>query len=394
MGKTEWTRIEKHLYEYQHQDSHGQWSSKYYMIFNDWQGIARRFPLSEKLQSARNKVGEYRRLNDGRYDFDAEKRERLAKKAESEKQKVRGTTFKQFGDEYFAGRIPVPLVRGKRPKRQRTKDREEEIYNALLPYFGDTPMCDIKKPQIFAFAAEWVKVPVTTGRKKDDTSPRDIAPQLKFLRYLLNRAVDNDVLDAAPKIRTPQSEHRKGDITQAEYDEMRQAMEREQERYLICLWETGWRLNEPRKLNWSNVDLKKRVLRLNPEDVKEDYARCTPISPELMKVLLELKSGVANIKGAVFVRKNGKAIRSIREAFNVAREQAGIPNAIPHDIRRSTIRRWEALGISRQAVMQATGHRPGTVHEKYAELSEDQLVEAFKPLMKKTTARAKVAKAV
>jgi integrase len=92
---------------------------------------------------------------------------------------------------------------------------------------------------------------------------------------------------------------------------------------------------------------------------------------------------VASIHGAVFVHKNGKPIRSIREAVNLAREKAGIPNAIPHDIRRSTIRRWEALGISRQAVMQATGHRPVTIHEKYAELSEGELIEAFQPLMRK-----------
>jgi integrase len=133
------------------------------------------------------------------------------------------------------------------------------------------------------------------------------------------------------------------------------------------------------------------VLRLNPEDVKEDYPRVTPISPELMKILLELKQGVASIDGAVFVRKKGKPIRSIQEAFNVAREKAGIPNAIMHDIRRSTIRRWEAMGISRQAVMQASGHRPVTVHEKYAELSEEHLLEAFQPLMVPASQRKKYA---
>jgi hypothetical protein len=52
------------------------------------------------------------------------------------------------------------------------------------------------------------------------------------------------------------------------------------------------------------------------------------------------------------------------------------------------------MGISRQAVMKATGHRPGTVHEKYTELSETQLLEAFRPIMsavssKKHAARAK-----
>jgi hypothetical protein len=198
-------------------------------VFNDWQGIPRRFPLSEKLESARNKLGDLRKKNDAEFDFDARKREKLAKEAEAEKQKLRGITFKQFGDQYFNGEIAVPLVRGKRPKRQRSVKRERDIFNALLPYFGDTPLSAIKKAQIFAFAAERVKVPVTTGRKKGNTSPRDIGHELKFLRYLLNRAIDNDVIDAAPKIKTPQGEHRRGDVSQDEYDEMRKAMGREQE---------------------------------------------------------------------------------------------------------------------------------------------------------------------
>jgi integrase len=211
----------------------------------------------------------------------------------------------------------------------------------------------------------------------------------------VNVIVDNDVIVAAAKIKTPQGGDRKGDIRRHEYDAIRKAMDRAQERYLVALWETGWRLNEPKQLRWANVDFKKGVLQLAPEAVKEDYPRVTPISDELLDVLNELKEEqrrVPSVGSFVFTRSNGKPIKSIRKAFKTAAKLAGIPNAIPHDTRRSTIRRWEALGISRQAVMQATGRRPATVHEKYAELAVDQLLEAFQPLMQQSAQRVEAQK--
>jgi integrase len=284
----------------------------------------------------------------------------------------------------------VPLVRGKRPKRGRTVDRERELFKNLLPYFGDVPLVEITKARILAFSAERIKVPVSTGRRKGDKSPRNIGHELRFLRYLLNRGVDNDFLMAAPRIKVAQGGHRRNDLKQSEYEAMRKVMNPDAARYFAALWETGWRLNELRKLNWHKVtteglplvDLKKGVLRLDAADVKEDYPRVTPISPELRKILLELKAGIASIDGAVFVRRTtGRAVKSIREAFLIAKEKAGCPNARPHDLRRSAIRRWEALGVSRQATMQASGHRPGTLHERYAELDEAQLLDAFQPLL-------------
>src|SRR5262249_29250121 len=159
----------------------------------------------------------------------------------------------QFGEMYFDGAIPVPLVRGKRPKRERTVERERELFKNLLPYFGDVPLCEINKARILAFAAERIKVPVTKGRKGGDKSHRNIGHELRFLRYLLNRGVDNDYLAAAPKIKVPQNGHRKNDIKQNEYDAMRKAMGIDQAFYLTALWESGWRLNELRKLNWHKV---------------------------------------------------------------------------------------------------------------------------------------------
>ena len=172
---------------------HGQWTRRYYAIFKPWNGTEpKTWPLGDNLNLARGKLKRLRTLHAARVevilDEEKQKREALAQAAAAEKEKVKGTTFQQFGEMYFDGAIPVPLVRGKRPKRDRTVERERELFKNLLPYFGDTALIDINKPRILAFEAERIKVPVTTGRKKSDNSLRDVGPEKKFLRYLLNRA--------------------------------------------------------------------------------------------------------------------------------------------------------------------------------------------------------------
>ena len=176
------------------------------------------------------------------------------------------------------------------------------------------------------------------------------------------------------------SQPRTGTVSHDDYMAMRKFMGRSAERYLICLWETGYRLNEPRKLTWEKVYLEKGLLRLTADDVKEHWSRRTPISRELRQVLLELKREQEprrfgrnpNPDGTVFTRKeSGRPIES-------AAEKAGIPNAIAHDFRRSCITRWEAAGLPCAIAMACSGHRPASVHEKYVVLSDKQILDAFR----------------
>jgi integrase len=87
-------------------------------------------------------------------------------------------------------------------------------------------------------------------------------------------------------------------------------MKRPAQRYLIALYETSMRLNEPMKLKWDMVDLKTGLLRLPAEIVKEKYPRRTPISWELREVLEELRAEqrkLPNLGGYVFSRKERPA---------------------------------------------------------------------------------------
>ena len=67
-------RIEKHLYKRQFQTSTGDWRTIFYGVFTDWKGIRRKITLSSNLDDARDKLGELRTLNKGRYDFSKESR--------------------------------------------------------------------------------------------------------------------------------------------------------------------------------------------------------------------------------------------------------------------------------------------------------------------------------
>lgn len=82
--------IEKHLYRRQYQTAGGDRSTLYYAILTDWKKKRRTFPLGNKLEDARDALGELRNRNKGRYDFNAEK-----KKLEDERR--RGVTFSQWG---------------------------------------------------------------------------------------------------------------------------------------------------------------------------------------------------------------------------------------------------------------------------------------------------------
>ncbi len=174
-------------------------------------------------------------------------------------------------------------------------------------------------------------------------------------------------------------------------------MGRTQQRLVIAWYETSMRRDEPLALTWDMVDVKKGLIRLPAANVKEKYARRTPITWELRQVLDELKEEqkkVPNVANKVFTRPNGRPIKSIRTAFKRALVQAlkkgeiEDGNIVPHDFRRSAITRWTRNGIAREIVMDCSGHKRSGAHDNYINFTDDELVEAFHeftlPLVQRT----------
>src|SRR5262249_36750456 len=152
----------------------------------DWKGIPRRFPLSESERSARNKLGDLLKKNDAEFDFDAEKRQREEEAKWQEEAKRKGFTLGEFAAHYF--KVLAPSF----GKRDETLEREKRLWHQLEDYFGAMPLC------------ESGKLSATSGyrvRREKEVSFVTANRELAFVRYLLNRAMEDGLIDAVPRIR-------------------------------------------------------------------------------------------------------------------------------------------------------------------------------------------------
>jgi len=100
------------------------------------------------------------------------------------------------------------------------------------------------------------------------------------------------------------------------------------------------------------------VIRLRPEDTKEDDSRVIPITPALQQFLIELRGEqrkIPNLANRVFTRA-GKPLTSIRSAFELAKDRAKVNDVVIHDLRHTAITRWASLGMPQEIAMKASGH--------------------------------------
>ena len=60
----------------------------------------------------------------------------------------------------------------------------------------------------------------------------------------------------------------------------------------------------------------------------------------------------------------------------IARNEAGCPNALVHDMRRSAVRTFERAGVPRSAAVSMVGHKNESTYRRYAIVDEAMQREA------------------
>ena len=312
-------RIEKHLHTRQYQTAGGDWSTIYYARFTDWKGKRRAFPLGSDLKTAREELKVLEARNIRRGDFD--------------KDGVQGMTFSKWAERYLA------LV-----KHKRSLERDERTCKQLEKFFGSTLLPQITRAKVMEYKNLRLEGPIirrgkpVEGKKiKVSTVNRELA----CLKHMLRLAADEGLIESVPTIKLDSEKKfaRKRVVSEEEYKALLEASPRYLQRVLIGLYETAMRKSELLNLIWDRVDERAGVIRLLPEDTKEDDKRIIPITPALQDVLTELKGGqrrVANLANRVFTRE-WKPITNIRTVFELARERAGVEDVVIHDFRHTAI---------------------------------------------------------
>ena len=134
-----------------------------------------------------------------------------------------------------------------------------------------------------------------------------------------------------------------------------------------------------RALEWRDVDLAGKVIRLRPEISKNKDGRLLPINGELLDITERARQNRILSCPYVF-HENGQPIGSFRKAWKTACRAPGLGQIIVHDLRRSAVRNMVRAGIPERVAMSLSGHKTRSVFDRYNIVSEADLAKAAEQL--------------
>jgi len=145
------------------------------------------------------------------------------------------------------------------------------------------------------------------------------------------------------------------------------------------LYLSGWRKGEARKVEWRDVDMASRVVRLRIENSKNKESRLLPLTGRLWEVIQE--SAMERRLDCPYVfHRGGRRIGDFRKAWGTASKASGLEGVIPHDLRRCAARNLSRAGVAESVAMEITGHKTRSMYRRYRIVDEKDLREATEKL--------------
>ncbi len=254
---------------------------------------------------------------------------------------------------------------------RRTLGRLECVASRLLRNFGGMRADRITAAMISDFVMQ---------RFGEGVCPATLNRELTVLRRAFNLAEREGLVKSMPHIpRFKEDNVRTGFLEHEQFLAMRELLPPYLRDLFTMAYETGMRRGELLSLTWSMVDLKEGCIRLEAAHTKTSEPRLIFLTQE---GLTALKSAWLNrVPGCelVFHRK-GKKIVDFRKSWDKARQAAGVPDLLFHDLRRSALRRMVRAGIPERVAMSISGHKTREVFDRYNIVSEGDLREAARKL--------------
>ena len=134
-----------------------------------------------------------------------------------------------------------------------------------------------------------------------------------------------------------------------------------------------------RALEWRDVDLAGKVVRLRPEISKNKDGRLLPLSGELLEII-ERARQMRRLDCVFVFHTEGQAIGDFRRAWKTACKATGLNGTIVHDLRRTAVRNMVRAGIPERVAMSLSGHKTRSIFDRYNIVSEADLAQAAERL--------------
>jgi integrase len=257
------------------------------------------------------------------------------------------------------------------------------VMKRLRPTFGKMHVSKIRPTHVKQYIER---------RQGEGRANATINHDLSMLRRSFTLAIENGKLKVAP-FKIPKLEEnnvRKGFFEHTEYRALLTALPEELKPVLTFAFYTGCRRGEILKLQWAQVDLIAKLVRLEPGETKNEESRLIPLNVEELYQTMAMQREIRDTKYPdcpwVFFRE-GRPILNFRKSWDSGCKAAGLwdakrerPTRIFHDLRRTGVRNLVRAGVPEKVAMQISGHRTRSVFDRYNIVSERDLIDAMKRL--------------
>ena len=246
--------------------------------------------------------------------------------------------------------------------------------------FGDVIVSQIKSADLENYQAK---------RKAEGKADATIDQEVGSAKTMIFKAFDNDMLSGdtlkafkvVKKLLKGSANARNRVLSPSEFENLYDHASRHIKGILAMGYHTGMRKGEILGLIWNKVDLKGRVIRLEPEDTKDNEPRTIPICDALFETLKGIPRGIHS--GHVFLYK-GKPIADFTNSLKKTSKEAGIlygrfvkDGFIFHDLRHTFNTYMRKAGVPESVVMEITGHSTRQMFDRYNTIDIDDTRQAI-----------------
>jgi len=237
-----------------------------------------------------------------------------------------------------------------RVNNRKSIKKAERSVNHLQKFFGNIRVIAITTAKVKEY---------TQKRMAEEKTNATINRELAALKRMLNLGAKC----TPPKVnRVPyipmlkERNVRKGFFECGDFLALREAMPPYMKGFVTFAYRTGWRADEVRNLRWNQVDRVSWIVTLDPGETKNDDPRTVYLDEELKRIFKALWKN--RVLGCPYVfHRQGRPIREYRYAWEKACTEAGLPEMIFHDFRRTAVRNMVRSGVPEVVAMKISGHK-------------------------------------
>ncbi len=244
-------------------------------------------------------------------------------------------------------------------------------FNRLYDHFGDILIENLTTARIDAFKTEAI----------ERFKPSSVNRSLGSLKRGYRLARRSGLAVTEPVIEMLREDNaRQGFVEDADFRALRNELPDYLQDPITFLYLSAWRKGEMQTLEWQDVDLADRMIRLRPERSKNRRGRLLALSGELLEVIKRAHARRRLGCPFVFHYNDGLPIGRFSKAWDRARSRARLGHLIPHDLRRSAVRNFIRAGMDQSVAMARSGHVTVSTFLRYNILSETDMRAAAEKL--------------